>query len=142
MTTLIKRLMAFGFIAASSLTIAQVPMSEAPETATAYFISPQNGDTVSSPVKIIFGLKNMGVAPAGTDVKHTGHHHLIIDAPTPKAGQTIPADDNHKHFGKGQTETELSLDKGEHSLQLVLGDYIHRPHSKPVVSEVITITVE
>ncbi|WP_425393729.1 DUF4399 domain-containing protein [Aliagarivorans taiwanensis] len=91
---------------------------------------------------MIFGLKGMGVAPAGIEASNTGHHHLIVDAPTPAAGAPIPADANHLHFGGGQTETTIELAPGEHTLQLVLGDFLHRPHDKAVVSEVITITVE
>jgi len=116
--------------------------SKATDGAKAYFISPKDGDIVSNPVHIVFGLKGMGVAPAGTNKEHTGHHHLIINAATPKTGQVIPADANHKHFGKGQTETTLALPEGTNTLQLVLGDYLHRPHDKPVVSEVITITIK
>ena len=126
----------------TSIAQALPDVSSAPNDAYAYFVSPQNGATLSSPVKVVFGLKGMGVAPAGTEVEHTGHHHLIINAPAPKSGEFIPSDDNHKHFGKGQTETTIELPKGTHTLQLVLGDYIHRPHDNPVVSEVITITVE
>ena len=125
-----------------ALSAGAVEISTAPESAKAYFISPQDGAVVSNPVKVVFGLSGMGVAPAGTQAKNTGHHHIIIDAPAPKEGESIPADDQHKHFGKGQTETSIELSKGEHTLQLVLGDFIHRPHDNPVVSEVITITVE
>ena len=116
--------------------------SSSPQDAKVYFISPKNGDTVSNPVKVTFGLTGMGIAPAGTNIENTGHHHLIIDAPTSAADQPIPADDNHKHFGKGQTETTIELSPGEHTLQLVLGDWLHKQHDKPVVSETITITVE
>jgi hypothetical protein len=83
----------------------------------------------------------MGVAPAGVDIAGTGHHHLIIDAPLPPAGQPIPADDRHRHFGKGQTETELSLPPGEHTLQLLLGDHTHMPHDPPVSSQRIRVRV-
>lgn len=108
-----------------------------------YIIEPVNNAVVESPVTIKFGLDNMEVTPAGVDNPHGGHHHLLIDTPLP-ADLTlpIPADEKHVHFGKGQTETTIELAPGEHSLQLLLGDYIHRPHAKPVYSEVIKITVK
>jgi len=110
--------------------------------AEAYIISPQDGETVKSPFVVRFGLKGMGVAPAGVEMPGTGHHHLIVDAPLPPAGQPVPFDDKHKHFGKGQTETELSLLPGEHTLQLILGDHTHMPHDPPVTSRQIRIRVE
>jgi len=116
--------------------------ADSPKGAEVYFISPQNGETVRSPVTVRFGLKGMGVAPAGIEMINTGHHHLIIDAPLPDLASTIPTDDQHRHFGGGQTEAEITLSPGTHTLQLVLGDYLHVPHTAPVVSEQITITVE
>ena len=107
-----------------------------------YFISPANGDVVKSPVQVRFGLKNMGVAPAGVDKANTGHHHLIIDSELPAMDLPIPNDANHRHFGGGQTEASIELTPGTHSLQLLLGDFTHIPHQQPVVSEKITITVE
>jgi hypothetical protein len=109
------------------------------EGSAVYIISPADGETVSSPVTIRFGLRGMGVAPAGTDIPTTGHHHLLVDTPAPALDK--PLGSEVKHFGKGQTETTLSLEPGEHSLQLILGDKAHRPHNPPVVSEKITITV-
>lgn len=122
----------------------------APDGASVYFISPAAGATVSSPVMVVFGLEGMGVAPAGTEKEKTGHHHLLIDRPALGEGEdgadefdfAIPADDNHKHFGGGQTQATIELAPGDHTLQLVLGDHNHIPHATPVVSEVITITVE
>lgn len=116
--------------------------SAASTDAVAYIVSPADGAVVSSPVKVIFGLSGMGVAPAGSDLPATGHHHLIIDAPLPDINQPIPADDHHKHFGKGQTETVIELAPGTHTLQLLLGDWKHVAHDNPVASEQITITVE
>jgi len=86
----------------------------------------------------------MGVAPAGVDQEHTGHHHLIIDAPLPNLDEPIPSDDNYKHFGKGQTETTVELAPGTHTLQLLLGNFLHIPHesASAVSSEVIEITVK
>ncbi|MDO3383399.1 DUF4399 domain-containing protein [Gilvimarinus algae] len=117
--------------------------SLAADKAQVYFISPQNGDVLSNPITVKFGLSGMGVAPAGIEVSNTGHHHLLIDvAEPPRAGTTIPADDRHRHFGGGQTETTLNLSPGEHTLQLLVGDHLHRPHDTPVMSEKITITVK
>ncbi len=115
-----------------------------PSTAGAivYIVSPADGATVSSPVTVVFGLKGMGVAPAGTEKEKTGHHHLIIDAPLPALDDPIPADDNHKHFGGGQTETSIELAPGEHTLQLLLADQNHVPHEPPVTSDRIMITVK
>ncbi len=105
-------------------------------------ISPADGATVSSPVNISFGLNGMGVAPAGTDMENTGHHHLIINAPLPDMSLPIPANENYKHFGGGQTEVSLDLEPGTHTLQLLMGNFIHIPHAEPVYSRQISITVE
>lgn len=120
----------------------ELPRSIAPEAAKVYLISPTNGATVKSPVVVRFGLSGMGVAPAGTAAENTGHHHLLVDAPLPPADQPIPNDAQHLHFGKGQTETTLTLVPGKHTLQLILGDHNHMSHDPPVVSEPITITIE
>ena len=107
-----------------------------------FFLSPQDGATVSNPVLVRFGLKNMTVAPAGVEKPGTGHHHLLVDAPLPPLDEPIPHDDNHLHFGKGQTETELRLAPGKHTLQLLMGDWTHIPHNPPVYSQPITIFVK
>ena len=114
----------------------------APENARVYIISPADGETVSNPVTVKFGLEGMGVAPAGVNVPDTGHHHLLVDSDLPPLDKPIPADKNHIHFGKGQTQTTLTLLPGKHTLQLLLGDANHIPHSPPVISEKITITVK
>ncbi|GFE65975.1 DUF4399 domain-containing protein [Litoreibacter roseus] len=120
----------------------------APADAEVYFVNLEDGATVTSPFKVIFGLSGMGVAPAGTEKENTGHHHLLINRPPLGEGEEgeteygLPADDNHVHFGGGQTETMLELPPGEHTLQLVMGDLNHVPHIEPVTSDVITITVE
>jgi hypothetical protein len=120
-----------------------LPKTASPEGAKAYIISPKDGKTVSKTFTVRFGLKGMGVAPAGIDIPNTGHHHLLVDAKTdPAANLPLPADETHLHYGGGQTEVELTLEPGEHTLQLVLGDMNHVPHDPPVVSEKITITVE
>lgn len=110
--------------------------------ARVFFVEPQDGATVKNPVKVVFGLEGMDVAPAGTDKPNTGHHHLLINVSLEDYASPIPADDNHVHFGKGQTETELTLPPGQHRLQLILGDANHVPHKPAVESDVITITVE
>ena len=122
-----------------STALARTP---SPEGAQVYFIEPVDGATVTSPVTVKFGLKGMGVAPAGTAKANTGHHHLLIDLQdTPALDQPLPADDNHRHFGGGQTEVTIELTPGTHTLQLLLGDNNHVPHEPPVISEKITITV-
>lgn len=118
------------------------PRTPSPEEAEVYIISPVDGATVTSPVTVRFGLKGMGVAPAGVPMDGTGHHHLLIDVDSIDPTQPIPADERHIHFGKGQTETTLELSPGEHVLQLVLGDHLHRLHQPPVVSPKVRITVE
>ena len=114
-----------------------------PAGAEAYIISPKDGATVKSPVTIEFGLKGMGVAPAGVKFENTGHHHLLIDTDVPAdQNAPLPTSDNVRHFGKGQTEASIELKPGKHTLQLVLGDDKHTPHNPPVVSKKITITVK
>lgn len=118
--------------------------------AKVYFANLSDGDKVTSPVTVVFGLDGMGVAPAGTEKENTGHHHLLIDRPPLGQGEDgadelangLPADDHHMHFGGGQTQVTLDLAPGVHTLQLVLGDAGHVPHGTPIVSEVISITVE
>jgi hypothetical protein len=121
---------------------AALPRTASPAGAMEYFIAPQNGAKVTSPFTVRFGLKGMGVAPAGVTNANTGHHHLLIDADLPPDNLPIPNDDKHRHFGAGQTEVELTLPPGQHTLQLVLGDANHVPHQPPVHSEKITITVQ
>jgi hypothetical protein len=123
--------------------IAQVVRTRSVEGATVYIVSPKNGDTVNSKFTVQFGLKGMGIAPAGVNHPNTGHHHLLIDlAKDPNFTVPLPVSDNVRHFGNGQTEVELTLSPGKHTLQLVLGDWLHIPHEKPVMSEKITITVK
>lgn len=128
-------------IPASATAETGIPRSGRPAEALLYLISPTDGETLSSPFTVRFGLKQMGVAPAGVPTEATGHHHLIVDAELPPLDLPIPASDQYRHFGKGQTEVELDLAPGTHTLQLLLGDHNHVPHAPPVVSERITITV-
>lgn len=116
-----------------------------PDGAKVYFINLKDGMEVTNPVNIKFGLSGMGVSPAGVEaLENTGHHHLIIDEQIEgeELDYGIPDDEKHIHFGKGQTEATLDLPKGTHILQLVLGDWSHVPHDKPVMSKRIKITVK
>ena len=111
--------------------------------ATVYIIEPKNNQNVTNPVKIKFGIQGMSLSPAGINKELSGHHHLLIDVDNlPDLKKPIPSNKNHLHFGKGQTETIINLKKGKHTLQLLLGDYLHIPHKDPVYSQKITIYVE
>lgn len=121
---------------------AELPRTRAPADALVYIIAPADGATVQSPFQVTFGLRGMGVAPAGVAVADTGHHHLLIDTDPPPPDRPIPADANHLHFGKGQTEAVVSLPPGKHRLQLLLADHLHVPHEPPLMSKPITVTVE
>jgi hypothetical protein len=116
----------------------------APAGAEVYFIAPQNGAKLHSPVTIKFGLKGMGIAPAGIKFDNTGHHHLLVDTDLSelKLDAPMPATDKIVHFGKGQTETTLTLAPGKHTLQLVFADYLHQSFDPPLASKKITITVD
>jgi len=142
----LKNIVITGVVAASTLAVLGaspvIAKTPAPKDAEVYIISPSDGDTVSSPVTVKFGLKGMGVAPAGVNKPDTGHHHLIIDAGLPALDAPIPASANYKHFGGGQTETSIELAPGKHTLQLIMGDLMHVPHDPPVMSRKITITVK
>jgi hypothetical protein len=128
-------------LAVATLT-AQAAYAQAPTTV--YFINLKDGDTVTSPFKVQFGLTGMGVAPAGVDKEKTGHHHLLIDTTlsAEEMKAAIPVDAKHLHFGAGQTETMVTLPAGQHSLQLVFANWSHIPFDPPVMSPVIKITVK
>ena len=130
-----------ALVLAATLVWAQERTPSAPG-AEVYIISPKDGAKVSSPFVVQFGLKGMGIAPAGIKFDNTGHHHLLIDTDAPAdSSAPLPASDKVMHFGKGQTETTLTLPPGKHTLQLLLGDFSHVPHNPPVMSKKITITV-
>ena len=129
----------FALLSAPALAQERTP---APEGARAYIISPEDGATASSPVTVIFGLEGMGVAPAGTEKEKTGHHHLIIDADLPSLNEPVPSDENYRHFGGGQTQVNVELTSGSHTLQLIMGDHNHIPHDPPVASDRISIIVK
>ena len=130
------------------LALCQAPVlageTSSPPDAKLGFGSPKDGDVVTSPVHVQFVLTGMTVAPAGAQSPNSGHHHLFLDAPLdPKTlNEPIPSDAQHLHFGKGQTEADVTLPPGPHTLQLVLGDWTHVPHNPPVVSDVIHVIVQ
>lgn len=130
-----------GAIAGWGVASAETP---SPKGAKVYIINLKDGDTVTSPFLVQFGLSGMGVAPAGVEKSNTGHHHLLIDTKltSEQMKAPMPSDAQHKHFGGGQTEATITLPKGKHTLQLVLGDWSHVPHSPPVMSQTIAITVQ
>ncbi len=118
------------------------PRTPAPHDAYVYIGWPLDGATVGpGNIKIWFGTRNFGIAPAGVTMKNTGHHHLLIDVPMPPLDQPIPNDRNHLHFGLGQSEAVIELPPGTHTLQLLMGDADHVPHDPPVMSRRITIFV-
>ncbi|MGI9329348.1 MAG: DUF4399 domain-containing protein [Gammaproteobacteria bacterium] len=121
---------------------AAMPRSPAPPGAAVFFITPMNGATVSSPVTIKFGVSGANIMAAGNMAPNSGHHHLLVDTELADPSMPVPKDAQHLHYGKGQTETTLELAPGTHSLQMVLGDGNHVPHDPPIMSGVISITVE
>jgi hypothetical protein len=142
METIMRPLFA-ALLMTALLTGATASATDAPSNAYCYIGWPADGAVLPAgkPFRVWFGLRNMGVAPKGISFENTGHHHLLIDTGLPPAGQVIPSDRNHLHFGAGETETMLDLPSGTHTLQLLLGDDKHIPHTPPVVSKRITITV-
>jgi len=138
----------FLALALSAAVVTAVPSADAGDTpskpgAAVYIVTPAHGQTVTSPVRVVFGLSGMGIAPAGIEKEGTGHHHLMVngDAAALDMDAPLPADETHIHFGGGQTETVLDLPAGNHTLQLVLADHNHIPHAPPVMSAPITVTV-
>ncbi|MEQ7918837.1 DUF4399 domain-containing protein [Xanthomonas sp. WHRI 1810A] len=150
MKTLLARPAIAGLLLGSALLgaafttqAADVPLTASPAGAEVYIISPKDGATLNGTFKVQFGLKGMGIAPAGVDMPDTGHHHLLIDVKDqPSMDAPLPTTDNIRHFGKGQTETELTLAPGRHTLQLLVGDKNHIPLNPPVESQKITVTVK
>jgi Domain of unknown function (DUF4399) len=139
-----KRLLfALGVTLIAALAAAQERTAPAPD-AEVYIIAPRDGAMIHGPVIVRFGLKGMGVAPAGVKFENTGHHHLLIDTDFSelKLDAPLPVTDKIVHFGKGQTETSLTLAPGKHTLELVFADYLHKSFDPPLHSKKITITVE
>lgn len=139
---MLARLAVVAALLAVSPAFADDHRTASPDGASVYFIAPQDGATVSSPVTVVFGLKGMGVAPAGIEKAKTGHHHLLIDTDLEDFENAVPSDEMHRHFGGGQTQSSVALAPGTHTLQLVLGDHNHIPHKPPVQSRKIMITVK
>ena len=138
-----RPLLVAALLLGAALAAAQQLRTPAPPGAEEYIISPQDGARVHDPVLVQFGLKGMGIAPAGVKFDNSGHHHLLIDTDPPAdMSQPLKISDKVVHFGKGQTETTLQLTPGIHTLQLLLADMNHIPHNPPVISKKITITVE
>ena len=138
-----RLLLALGVTLIGTLAVAQERAAPAPN-AEVYFISPQNGATVHGPVTVRFGLKGMGVAPAGVKFDNTGHHHLLVDTEVSelKLDAPLPMTEKIVHFGKGQTETAVTLPPGKHTLELLFADYQHLSFNPPLHSKKITITVD
>jgi hypothetical protein len=138
-----RLILAMGIALISATALAQERTPPA-ANAEVYIIAPQNGATVHGPVTVRFGLKGMGIAPAGVKFDNTGHHHLLVDTDSSelKLDAPLPATDKVVHFGKGQTETTLTLPPGKHTLELVLADYLHMSFNPPLQSKKVTITVE
>ncbi len=132
----------FAISAPFAVSAEEAKGTPSPAGAKVFIVEPKDGATVSSAVTVKFGIEGMDVAPAGTEKANSGHHHLIVDGTVADMKAAIPADANHVHFGKGQTEAAIELKPGEHTLQLVLGDHNHVPHNPPVVSAIIKITVK
>jgi hypothetical protein len=139
MTKIAAALLLGSLLAAPAALAGDTP---SPKDAYVYIGWPNDGEVINTrSIRVWFGLRNMGVAPAGVDKPNTGHHHLLIDADLPPFDEPIPSDRNHVHFGGGQTEAVIELLPGTHTLQLIMGDKDHIPHNPPVYSEKITITV-
>ncbi len=139
MTKIAAALLLGSLLAASAALAGDTP---SPKDAYVYIGWPNDGEVINTRnIRVWFGLRNMGVAPAGVDKPNTGHHHLLIDTDLPPFDEPIPSDRNHVHFGGGQTEAIIELPPGTHTLQLIMGDKDHIPHNPPVYSEKITITV-
>ena len=129
--------------AAPAAPAASMPRAPSAAGARVTITSPANGEKVKSPVTVKFSIEGMTLAPAGSSDPNTGHHHLLVDAALPDAmDQPIPKDEKHVHLGKGQTEAQLDLPPGQHTLQLLLGDGNHVPQDPPVYSPQVLITVE
>src|SRR3712207_5841430 len=118
---------------------AQTP---APPDAVVYIITPREGQRVSSPITVRFGLSNMVVTRAGDTIPNMDLQQLLVDVTEPiEPNEPLATDRKHLHFGAGQTESQLDLPPGRHTLQLVLGDSEHKPFSPIIASNKVTITV-
>lgn len=135
----------FGALVALCFTAQSATAGETPRPrkAYAYIGWPQDGSVITERnFRVWFGLRHMGIAPAGVRKPNTGHHHLLIDTDMPALDDEIPNDKNHRHFGAGQSEMMLELPPGRHTLQLIFADHEHIPHNPPLMSQKITVTVK
>ena len=142
-----KAVVFFLGLALAGLTQAQMPNSSSSDEARVYFVQPADGQVFDGQdaegIEIIFGLTGMQVSPAGIAEPNSGHHHLLINVEKlPDLTNPLPATDQVRHFGKGQTTTRVKLPMGKHRLQLIVGNQVHIPHSPPVMSDVIEIEVQ
>lgn len=138
-----KKLLTIALFMLPMAALASSLSTPAPEGATVYFVTPADGETVPTTFTVKFGLSSMGVAPAGTEKENTGHHHLLIDLDEmPDLTLPLPSTDQIVHFGGGQTETTITLEPGTHRLRLLLGNHLHVPHTPPVMSPWIEVTVK
>src|SRR6185437_1819337 len=138
-------LLVVALLGGGGIALAQAPRAGGPtpsgQGAEVYFIDLKDGANVPAKLKLYFGLRNMGVAPAGSDRQNSGHHHLLIDTTLPPLNRPIPNDPEHQHFGAGQTEAEITLNPGRHSLPLLLADKHHIPHMPPIMSPRVWVPV-
>jgi hypothetical protein len=111
-----------------------------PENANVYFANLQDGDTVSNPVIMEFGIEGMEVEPAGEAHEGKGHHHVIINGSFSEEGAVVPADSVNIHYGGGQTGDSLDLPLGTHTLTMQFADGYHRSYGEQM-SQTITVTV-
>lgn len=136
------RIFAIAVLALAASIVGAQERSAVPAGAEVYIISPKDGAKVKGPVVVVFGLKGMGIAPAGVKFDNTGHHHLLVDMDVPAdLSVPMPATDKLLHFGKGQTQASVPLPAGRHTLQLVFADLNHVAFDPPLVSKKVTITV-
>jgi Domain of unknown function (DUF4399) len=136
------RMLAIAALILAATVAGAQERTAAPSGAEVYIISPKDGAKIKGPVVVLFGLKGMGIAPAGVKYDNTGHHHLLVDMDVPSdLSVPMPATDKLLHFGKGQTQTSLTLAPGKHTLQLVFADLNHVAFNPPLVSQKVTVTV-
>ncbi len=123
-------------------TVGTVESHGSIKMAKVFFLEPKDGATVSKKFKMKFanegGLK---VLPAGDITPGTGHYHVIVDGGPVAEGVVVPTDEKNIHYGKGQTEAELTLKPGQHKLTLQFADGAHRSYG-PILSQTITVTVK
>jgi hypothetical protein len=125
-------LLSASFLLASGTAFAEQSVS---------FVEPADGATVSSPFKVKFGVSGMDIKPVGDMSANTGHHHLLINHDSVKDGEVVPVDDTHMHFGKGQTETMVTLPPGKYKLTMQFANGAHQSYGAGM-SKSISVTVK